>query len=97
MTNREQAIRDVAAATLSTASDVERRLSDGDYYPLTVYAVAQREKVLELLAALKGLLDTHCCDTGEPDYKNEWDGDHTVCEVCKPAWKVLQQKEGERV
>lgn len=50
---REQAIRDVAEATLSTASDVERRLSEGDYYPLTVYAVSRQEHVLELEAELK--------------------------------------------
>jgi hypothetical protein len=43
----------------------------------------------EAVEALKKLLETHSCDSGEADYKAEWDGDHTVCDDCKPAWAIL--------
>lgn len=39
--------------------------------------------------ALRVLLETHCCDSGEVDYVNEWDGDHTVCPYCTPTHAAL--------
>src|SRR6185295_6360081 len=44
-----------------------------------------------LLAALRKLLQTHSCDTGEADHRCEWDakGENTLCEMCKPAYAAI--------
>jgi hypothetical protein len=43
----------------------------------------------EMYEALKLILTTHCCDTGEADYSAKWDGDHTICPYCKPSYAAL--------
>lgn len=44
-----------------------------------------------LLAALRKLLQTHSCDTGEADHRCEWGakGENTLCEMCKPAYAAI--------
>jgi hypothetical protein len=53
-------------------------------------AAETREARLE--KALRMLLETHCCDTGEVDYRPEWlDENTTVCDACRPA-RALERK-----
>lgn len=101
--HREQAIRDVAAATLSTASDVERRLSEGHYYPLTVYAVSRQERVLALKAELNLQKGANAAqDERERKAAEQLGMVHTCDWPDEVADRVLeleaqlQQKEGER-
>lgn len=52
----------------------------------------------DLLKALQAVLETHCCDTGEVDYRCEWMDEAqtiTVCPVCKPAYAAIAKALGE--
>ena len=59
------------------------------------FPAAVEERYNEMYAALEALLECHSCDTGEVDYKAEWEGDHTVCDACKPAHTALRHAKGE--
>lgn len=61
------------------------------------YSRAKLERTTAaLLGALKLLLETHCCDTGEADYKNEWEGDTVVCPDCSPARAAIAEAESQK-
>lgn len=49
-----------------------------------------------LLYSCRELLASHCCDTGEADYRVEWfNATETVCDICRPARQAIQQAESE--
>ena len=81
---------------------------DGDEYTRTTLTAGNAAELVrrwnafeeggaveEMYAALEALLECHSCDTGEVDYKAEWEGDHTVCDACKPAHTALRHAKGE--
>lgn len=80
MTNREQAIRDVAEHLGIRVADLKIDLEYPGHYPRTAYAVSQRERVLELEAELACKASTR--------------SPRGFQEALEQA--QLQQKEGER-
>lgn len=105
--HREQAIRDVATYTHKPVSDITSRLampkSDVYEYHLLYYAVAQRERVLELeaeLALQKGVVRAQYNREREAAKRlgmvHNCDWPDEVAERVLELEARLQQKEGER-
>lgn len=109
---REQAIQDVAEASGLSVAGIERTLEMPDNWPAIAYAVAQRERVLELEAResdahelarrafVSGAKWWEWEKTGATmwgsDQAKAWDVAPDKYPYTNPADVQLPQKEGER-
>jgi hypothetical protein len=54
--------------------------------------IRMKARYARLVGAATALLETHCCDSGEADYKPRWlDDKTTVCDDCEPLRKLLAE------